>query len=173
MHHKTPTVDIVSFMDSNFVNWRNQDKLSLALLIATTGHFNQYDRGGNPYVLHPMRIMMRLRTTDKELMQIAILHDIIEDTLITFADLKLLGFSERVIDALTVLTKDQNLSYEENIERVLTNIDACKVKLEDLKDNLDASRLKDVSEKTLLKQKQYIFAFDKITKHLNGNQNAV
>lgn len=173
MHHKTPTVDIVSFMDSNFLNWRNQDKLSLALLIATTGHFNQYDRGGNPYVLHPMRIMMRLRTTDKELMQIAILHDIIEDTLITFADLKLLGFSERVIDALTVLTKDQNLSYEENIERVLTNIDACKVKLEDLKDNLDASRLKDVSEKTLLKQKQYIFAFDKITKHLNGNQNAV
>lgn len=173
MHHKTPTVDIVSFIDSNFLNWRNQDKLSLALLIATTGHFNQYDRGGNPYVLHPMRIMMRLRTTDKELMQIAILHDIIEDTLITFADLKLLGFSERVIDALTVLTKDQNLSYEENIERVLTNIDACKVKLEDLKDNLDASRLKDVSEKTLLKQKQYIFAFDKITKHLNGNQNAV
>lgn len=173
MHHKTPTVDIVSFMDSNFVNWRNQDKLSLAILLATVGHFNQYDRGGNPYVLHPMRIMMRLRTTDKELMQIAILHDIIEDTLITFADLKLLGFSERVIDALTVLTKDQNLSYEENIERVLTNIDACKVKLEDLKDNLDASRLKDVSEKTLLKQKQYIFAFDKITKHLNGNQNAV
>ena len=173
MHHKTPTVDIVSFMDSNFVNWRNQDKLSLAILLTTVGHFNQYDRGGNPYILHPMRIMMRLRTLDKELMQIAILHDIIEDTLITFADLKLLGFSERVIDALTVLTKDENLSYEENINRVLTNIDACKVKKEDLKDNLDASRLKDISEKTLLKQKQYIFAFDKISKHLNGNQNAV
>lgn len=173
MHHKTPTVDIVSFMDSNFVNWQNQDKLSLAILLATVGHFKQHDRGRNPYILHPMRIMMRLRTLDKELMQIAILHDIIEDTLIAFADLKLLGFSERVIDALTVLTKDGTLTYEENIERVLTNIDACKVKLEDLKDNLDASRLKDISEKTLLKQKQYIFAFDKITKHLNGNQNAV
>lgn len=169
MHHKYPTTDILSFMNDNFETWRKQDKLSLALLIATTGHFNQYDKGKNPYVLHPMRIMMRLRTTDKELMQIAILHDIVEDTLITFEDLQLLGFSSRVISALAVLTKDNTLTYEENIERVLTNIDACKVKLEDLKDNLDASRLKDISEKTLLKQKQYILAFDKITKHLNGN----
>ena len=170
MHHKYPTIDIVSFMDSNFANWRLEDKFSLALLIATTAHFKQYDKGGNPYITHPMRIMMRLRTTDKELMQIAILHDVIEDTLVTFEDLKILGFSDRFISALNVLTKDNTISYEKNIDRVLTNIDACKVKLEDLKDNLDASRLKNISEKTLIKQQEYIIAFDRISKHVGKNE---
>lgn len=99
-------------MDSNFVNWRNQDKLSLAILLATVGHFKQHDRGGI-LIFCILCGSWWLRTTDKELMQIAILHDIIEDTLITFADLKLLGFSERVIDVWIVLTKDENLSYKE------------------------------------------------------------
>ena len=66
-----------------------------------------------------------------------------------------------------------NPSHRKDLLNKLKEMNIDESQLEDLKDNLDASRLKDVSEKTLLKQKQYIFAFDKITKHLNGNQNAV
>jgi (p)ppGpp synthase/HD superfamily hydrolase len=134
--------------------------LGLAISIAAEAHVNQVDKGGNPYILHPIRLMMRLRTDDHELMMIAVLHDVVEDSPEwTFGRLIDVGFSERVIDALRCLTHNHNESYDDYIERVCTNIDAIKVKKEDLRDNSDITRLKGISDKDLLRTRKYHRAF--------------
>ena len=122
--------------------------LGQAISIAAQAHSNQTDKGGNAYILHPIRLMMRLRTDDQELMQIAILHDVIEDDKEwTIEKLIENGFSKRVTNALTLLTHLSQDSYEEYIKKISTNTDATRVKLEDLKDNSDLSRLKGVTQK--------------------------
>ena len=65
--------------------------LASAIALAAKGHEQQVDKGGHAYILHPLRMMMQLRTTDEELMSIAVLHDVIEDTDITFNTLTTLG----------------------------------------------------------------------------------
>ena len=83
-----------------------------AMYIAAREHLGVRDKGGHAYILHAMRITMRLRTTDEELMSIAILHDVIEDSKMTFEDLVCEGFSERVIVALKLLTHQHGVSYD-------------------------------------------------------------
>lgn len=123
--------------------------LGTAIAIASCVHESQKDKGGNAYILHPMRIMMRLRTDDEELMQIAILHDVVEDSKGEWTIDRLWGegFSARVCGALELLTHDHNDSYEEYIKKISTNKDALRVKLEDLRDNSDITRLKGVRQK--------------------------
>lgn len=121
--------------------------LGTAISIAAQAHASQTDKGGNAYILHPMRLMMRLRTDDQELMQIAILHDVIEDSDYTLDDLLNMDFSKRVVNALALLTHSKGDSYQEYIKKIGTNADATRVKLEDLKDNSDLSRLKGVTQK--------------------------
>lgn len=121
--------------------------LGTAIAIAARAHASQTDKGGNAYILHPMRLMMRLRTDDQELMQIAILHDVIEDSDYTLDDFLNLDFSKRVVNALALLTHSKGDSYQEYIKKIGTNADATRVKLEDLKDNSDLSRLKGVTQK--------------------------
>ncbi len=135
------------------------DILSKALQIASTEHY-YYDRGGTPYILHPIRIMMRLRTDDEELMCIAVLHDVVEDSDVTFEDLKSHGFSNRIIDALELLTHRSVDSYEEYIERIALNYDAVLVKMQDLRDNMDASRLKGASEKDIQRMAKYMKSYE-------------
>lgn len=133
--------------------------LGKAISIAADGHLNVEDKGGKPYILHPIRLMMRLRTDDQELMSIAILHDVVEDTEWTLQQLANLGFSKRVIDALDCLTHRDGEPYEEYIERIGTNIDAIHVKLEDLRDNSDITRLRGISDKDLLRTRKYHKSF--------------
>lgn len=156
------TLDIVQFMDKNFMAWRKVDKLSLAILLAAAGHFGQHDKGGNPYVTHPMRVMFWSHPLNSIRRQIAILHDLIEDTLITLEDLHRLGFCKEVIDGVRALTKNNELTYSENIDRVLEDINACYVKRDDLRDNLDVTRLKDLSQKTFDKNIEYLISYHRI-----------
>ena len=123
------------------------NKLALAISIAAKAHEPQEDKGGNAYILHPIRIMMRLRTDDQELMIIAILHDVIEDTYITLDMLKTMGFSNRVLHALWHLTHQKEEPYQDYIERIALNVDAILIKLGDLKDNSDITRLKGLRPK--------------------------
>lgn len=160
---KPVTVDIVGFMDANFIGWRKVDKLSLAILLASVGHFGQHDKGGNPYVTHPMRVMFWSHPLNTIRRQIAILHDLVEDTLITIQDLRNLGFCTEVISGVSALTKDESLTYSQNIDRVLEDINACYVKRDDLRDNLDVTRLKDLSEKTFAKNREYLISFHRIS----------
>lgn len=165
---KPITIDIVKFLDDNFRSWRKVDKTSLAILISVIGHFGQTDKGGNPYIFHVIAVTLGLLTKDQEVTQAALLHDIVEDTNITLEDLKLLGFSKRTIDCVALVTKDESLTYQENIDRLLGNVDACHVKHSDLRHNTMLSRLKDLSDKTFLKMKEYMIAFKKVEAVINA-----
>lgn len=139
---------------------------SKALQIAVEAHFNCTDKGGHSYILHPLRIAMRLRTQDEELMSIAILHDVIEDSKITFEDLFKFGFSARVVAALQLLTHQKGVSYEDYIKAMEFNIDALKVKREDLRDNSDITRLKGVTEKDVERMIKYQKAFLQVERYI-------
>lgn len=143
--------------------------LAKAIAFASLKHVNQKDKGGNAYILHPLRMMMRLRTSDEELMSIAVLHDVIEDCDVSFDDLKELGMTERVISGVQALTRQNGETYEQFIDRVTLNKDAMLVKREDLKDNSDLTRLKGVTEKDIARMQKYMIAFKKIDGLLKGN----
>lgn len=137
-----------------------------AMFIAAREHMNVRDKGGHAYILHPMRIAMRLRTSDEELLSIAILHDVIEDSKVTFEDLKEEGFSDRVIAALRLLTHQKGVSYDEYIDNMRVNLDALLVKREDLRDNTDITRLKGVSDKDFERMKKYQRSFVKVETYI-------
>lgn len=129
--------------------------LSKAILIATNAHHGQFDRGGNPYILHPLTVLDLLNTNDEELQCIALLHDVIEDTKTTFQDLREAGMTERVIDAVRALTKMPGQTYDEYKDGVFTNVDAMKVKQADLTHNSDIRRLKGISDKDIERMAKY------------------
>ena len=131
------------------------EMLSLALMKATEWHFGQFDKGGNPYILHPLKVMYYLKTEDEELQCIALLHDVVEDCGVTYQQLRDLGFSERVIDGIKGMTKLPGETYDEAMARIMSNIDSVKVKLCDLRHNSDIRRLKGVTEKDIKRIEKY------------------
>lgn len=144
-----------------------------AILIAANEHLGQRDKGGKAYILHPIRLAMRLRTDDEELMCIAVLHDAVEDGKVTFNDLVEQGFSSRVVNALKLLTHQRGINYEEYIHNMRDNYDALRVKREDLKDNSDLSRLKGISEKDLVRLNKYAIAYTTITGYIKSIENSL
>ncbi len=147
--------------------------LGKVLALATNAHAGQFDRGGNPYILHPLKVMHYLKTDDEELMCMALGHDVIEDTDVTYQDLRDAGISERVIKGLQCLTKQRGQTYEEYKSGVFGNIDAMRVKMADLRHNTDIRRLKGVTEKDIARIAKYqafymeikarVEAFERIT----------
>ena len=131
------------------------EMLGQALLIATTHHAGQFDKGGVPYILHPLKVMHYLKTSDEELQCIALLHDVIEDTSCTYELLRDQGISERVIDALKCLTKQPGQTLDEYKQAVFSNQDAMLVKACDLRHNSDIRRLKGVTEKDIARMTKY------------------
>ena len=138
------------------------ESLSLAISIATCAHEGQYDRGGKPYILHPLHLMTQL-LFDTELATIGVLHDIVEDSDITLDDLALLEFSPRVVAALSLLTHESDTSYEEYIEGICNSYDAIRVKRKDLAHNSDITRLKGITAKDLARTEKYHKAFIRLT----------
>jgi len=135
--------------------------LNKAIEIATYAHFGQTDKAGAPYILHPLRVML---SRENEMERIcAVLHDVVEDSDITFDDLRKYGFSEDMITVLDCLTKRNGESYDEFIDRVLKNETACHVKLADLCDNMDISRIENPSEKDIARIKKYREAAERIS----------
>ena len=119
--------------------------LGKAIAIAAQAHQDQYDKAGAPYILHPLRMMLRM-SSETEMMA-AILHDVVEDTDWTLDQLRQAGFSEEVVQAIACLTHCGHETYDEFIARVRTNAIASKVKLADLEDNMDMRRLRTLTEK--------------------------
>lgn len=135
--------------------------LSTAIKIAVDAHDGQYDRGGNPYVLHVLKVMHYCKSQDEELLCIAVLHDTVEDSDVSWWDLREAGLSERVIAGVRALTKIPGQSYDEYREAVFANRDAMIVKLADLRHNCDIRRLKGVTVKDRERMARYHeFAFD-------------
>lgn len=131
------------------------EMLGKMLCIVTNAHAGQFDRGGAPYILHPLKVMHYLKSDDEELMCMALGHDVIEDTATTYRDLREAGISERVIAGIRALTKVPGQTYEEYKEGVFASEDAMKVKMADLRHNTDIRRLKGVTEKDIARMAKY------------------
>ena len=128
--------------------------LERAIQIAVTAHSGAKDKGGKPYILHSINVMMRVEKEDEKI--VAILHDVVEDTDWTFDALREEGFSEIIIEALKSVTKhNENEDYEEFVKRSLDNDIGRIVKIADLKENLDISRIGDLNEKDILRINKY------------------
>ena len=132
--------------------------LDKAINIAVKVHHNQFDKGGKPYILHPLYMMNQLMY-DVERAIIAVLHDVIEDGSVTLSYLRDCGFSERVIHAIDLLTHKEGDSYEEYIEKICTNIDTIYVKRKDLEHNSNITRLKGLRESDFKRIEKYHRAF--------------
>jgi len=129
------------------------EQLELAVELAVHFHKGQVDKGGEPYILHPLRLITR--TDNKKEQIVAALHDIIEDTHLTLNELSLLGFDNEVVTAIDCLTRRKNENYDQFIERISENKLATKVKILDLEDNLDTNRLKEITQKDIERIQKY------------------
>jgi len=129
--------------------------LSAMIAVASHAHQNQYDKGGNPYILHPLAVMHLNPNFDWDQKCIAVGHDLIEDTWASESYLKEMGFNQRVIDGIVALTKIEGEPYETYKNRVKSNPDAIKVKMCDLRHNSDITRLKGISPKDFERIKKY------------------
>jgi len=147
---------------------RKGEMLDKAILIATNAHAGQFDKGGRPYILHPLAVMYILNTEIEELNSAAVLHDVIEDTKVTYADLRAAGINESVIAIVRILTKVPGETYDEYKARVMESPDAMRVKLADLTHNSDIRRLKGVSEKDIVRMAKYHAFYLEITAKLEG-----
>lgn len=139
------------------------------LLLATEAHDCQFDKAGKPYILHPLKVMHYLKTDDEELMCIALGHDLIEDTYVTYDDLESRDFSERVIQGIMAMTRRPDQSYDEYKQQVLASEDAMRVKLCDLRHNSDIRRLKGVTEKDIARIVKYHKFYLEIVERLGTN----
>lgn len=132
------------------------EMLAKMLVIVTNAHAGQFDKGGNPYVLHPLKVMHYLKSDDEELMCIALGHDVIEDTNVTFRDLRDAGMTERVIVGISGVTKMPGQTQEEYEDGVCSNVDCMRVKKADLRHNSDIRRLKGVTDKDIARIAKYM-----------------
>jgi guanosine-3',5'-bis(diphosphate) 3'-pyrophosphohydrolase len=113
--------------------------LERAIELAARHHAGQVDKGGQPYLLHPLRLMFAVRTPHERMA--AVLHDIVEDTPVTFADLLAEGFAPEVVSAVRALTKHAGEDRLDAARRAAADPVARVVKLADVTDNMDLSRI--------------------------------
>lgn len=136
--------------------------LNNMLVLATNAHAGQYDKAGQPYILHCLAVLHRIKSTDEELQCIAVGHDILEDTKTTYADLIDAGMTTRVIQGITDLTKMPGETYDAYKVKVLANSDAQAVKKADLRHNSDLRRMKGVTEKDIKRVAKYMAFYAEI-----------
>lgn len=124
-----------------------------ALKLMCKKHAGQTDRSGLPYILHPFHVAEQM--DDEESTVVALLHDIVEDTDMTFEDLKEYGFSDRVIAALRLMTHEEGVDYFDYVKEIGKDPLARKVKIADLEHNMQLGRLDKVREKDLQRLEKY------------------
>lgn len=113
-------------------------------------------KGGQPYILHCLKVLHYTGSDDEEIQCIAVGHDLLEDTDVTTDDLYEAGMTDRVVNGILLLTKMPGQSLAKYKEGVLANADARKVKKADLKHNSDIRRLKGVTEKDIARNGRYM-----------------
>jgi len=127
--------------------------LERALEIAAEAHAGQQDKAGQPYILHPIRVMLTVKTSDEQIT--AVLHDTVEDTAITLEDLVDAGFSNDIVGAVKALTKTAGESRIDAAKRAVQNTIARQVKLADIADNMDLNRIPNPTAKDFARLEEY------------------
>ena len=138
------------------------NQLEKAIAIALRVHAGQTDRYGRPYILHPLHVMMEMDSETE--MTAAVLHDVIEDSETTLEDLRNEGFSADVLEAVRLMTHDKGeTSYEAYVRELKPNRIARKIKLADLRHNMDIRRMDRVQEKDMARLEKYRAAWEILT----------
>lgn len=114
--------------------------LEKAIFIAVQAHAGAKDKAGEVYILHPLRMMLKMSTETERI--VAVLHDVVEDSDWTLERLRQEGFSEEILNAVDHMTRRPGEDYEDFVHRAVRNQLALPVKIADLEDNLDQTRLK-------------------------------
>ncbi len=127
--------------------------LDKAILIAAQAHLGQRDKAGVTYILHPLRMMMRMES--EVAMIAAVLHDVVEDSDWTFEQLRGEGFSEEILQAVDCLTHRDSESYDDLISRAKSNAIARQVKIADLEDNMNVKRIGEMTPEDLARIEKY------------------
>ncbi|MDV8273362.1 GTP pyrophosphokinase [Streptococcus pneumoniae] len=127
--------------------------IDIALAIAKKAHAGQVDKAGVDYIQHPLYVASQVNTEQEK--AVALLHDVIEDSDITAADLFASGLSNDVVTVVQILTKKKGQSYQEYLGKVTSNNLARVVKFADLNHNSDLSRLKSVTNTDYERVKKY------------------
>ena len=143
----------------------NAELLERALEIALREHRRQKDKAGAPYILHPIRLMIRLSDDTERI--VALLHDVVEDGGLTFNDLRDRGFPERVLGPLRLVTKlpeehGSDEGYAAFITRLQDDPVARRVKMADLQDNMDLTRFKQPTDEDRQRAAKYQRAYQQL-----------
>jgi len=128
-----------------------------AIAIALEGHKDQKDKSGFPYILHPLRVMLKMDTEDE--MIPAVLHDILEDTRIDESYLLSKGINADSIEIIKLLTKNVDDDYLAYVQKIKTNSIAAKIKKADITDNINILRLPQIEPTDINRLNNYIQAF--------------
>ena len=131
------------------------DNTKKALKLCFAAHKEQKDKSGLPYVFHPFHLAEQMKDEDTTIT--ALLHDVAEDTDVSLEDIAGMGFSQKVMEALALLTHDEAVPYMDYVKALGNNPIARRVKLADLRHNSDLSRLDtdQIDEKALARVKKY------------------
>ncbi|WP_166360222.1 GTP pyrophosphokinase [Pseudomonas akapageensis] len=132
--------------------------LERAIAVAAKAHEGQRDKAGAAYILHPLRVMMRVDTTEQRI--VAVLHDVLEDSAMTLADLAREGFPLKILAAVEALSRRPDESYQAFVERLSDDPLAKAVKLADIADNSDLSRIVAPGPEDLARIERYRRAAD-------------
>jgi GTP diphosphokinase / guanosine-3',5'-bis(diphosphate) 3'-diphosphatase len=127
--------------------------LERAISLAAERHAGQVDKANAPYILHPLRVMLNVPDIEHKI--VAVLHDILEDTTTTIDELYRLGFQTHLIDAIIALTKQEGESRIQAAQRTVQNPIARVVKLADITDNMDLTRIQSPTMKDFERLKEY------------------
>lgn len=138
--------------------------LEKAIGIAVEAHRGKKDRAGQPYILHPFRVMFGVETEEERI--VAVLHDVVEShgEVWPLERLRQCGFPQPILDALDSVTKRAGEDYEEYVERSAANPIGRRVKLADLRDNMDLQRLREVTEEDRARFNRYLKAHRRLTR---------
>lgn len=139
------------------------------IVLATNAHAGQYDKAGQPYILHALKVMHYTDSEDEEILAIAVGHDVLEDTKTTIEELVDAGMTTRVVEGILALTKMPGENLKGYKKRVFANKDAMLVKMADLKHNSDIRRLKGVTEKDIQRMAKYMQFYTEIQAQLLQN----
>lgn len=124
-----------------------------AYKIARKAHEGQVDKGGRPYINHPLTVAKNVKGHEEKI--VALLHDVVEDSNYSLEDIKSFGFSENVVKSIECLTRDKDEDYDNYIKRILSNPIAVKVKIADMEHNSDLSRIPLITEEIRQRVKKY------------------
>ena len=134
-----------------------QEQLLRATDIAIEAHTGDYDKNGQPYLGHVLRVMSTGHTLREKIA--GALHDVIEDSDWTLEDLAEEGFSPEILDAVGALTHDDPETYDAYLARVAKNPLAVRVKMNDLSDNMDVRRFRELDDTAVSRIRKYLKAY--------------